>query len=101
MANQGQDTHLKVSEGSMEEQLSLEFLRVVENAAIAAARTMGFGDRHKADEVAVEGMRKTMDSVEMGGAIVIGEGERDETPGLYIGEKEGGGQHAPQTMVSP
>src|SRR6266446_6426497 len=60
MANQGQDTHLKVSEGSMEEQLSLEFLRVVENGAIAAARTMGFGDRHKADEVAVEAMRKTM-----------------------------------------
>jgi hypothetical protein len=49
----------------MEEQLSLEFLRVVENAAIAAARTMGFGDRHKADEVAVEAMRKTMDQVEM------------------------------------
>jgi fructose-1,6-bisphosphatase/sedoheptulose 1,7-bisphosphatase-like protein len=45
----------------MEEQLSLEFLRVVENAAIAAARTMGFGDRHHADEVAVEAMRKTME----------------------------------------
>jgi fructose-1,6-bisphosphatase II len=73
----------------MEEQLSLEFLRVVENAAIAAARTMGFGDRHKADEVAVEAMRKTMDQVEMDGTIVIGEGERDEAPMLYIGEKVG------------
>ena len=62
----------------MEEQLSLEFLRVVENGAIAAARTMGFGDRHKADEVAVEAMRKTMDAVQMDGTIVIGEGERDE-----------------------
>ena len=69
----------------MEEQLSLEFLRVVENAAIAAARTMGFGDGHKADEAAVEAMRKTMDQVEMDGTIVIGEGERDQAPMLYIG----------------
>jgi len=74
---------------SMEEQLSLEFLRVVENGAMAAARTMGFGDRHKADEVAVEAMRKTMDAVQMDGTIVIGEGERDEAPMLYIGEKVG------------
>src|SRR5881398_4210691 len=73
----------------MEEQLSLDFLRVVENAAIAAARTMGFGDRHKADEVAVEAMRKTMDAVPIDGTIVIGEGERDEAPMLYIGEKVG------------
>jgi len=77
----------------MEERLSLEFLRVVENAAIAAARTMGFGDRHKADEVSVEAMRKTMDQVEMDGTIVIGEGERDEAPMLYIGEKVGAAQH--------
>src|SRR6202043_559502 len=76
----------------MEEQLSLDFLRVVENAAIAAARTMGFGDRHHADEMAVEAMRKTMDSVEIDGTIVIGEGERDEAPMLYIGEKVGLGQ---------
>jgi fructose-1,6-bisphosphatase II len=79
----------------MESQLSLEFLRVVENAAIAAARTMGFGDRHKADEVAVEAMRKTMDSLQMDGVIVIGEGERDEAPMLYIGEKVGLATHAP------
>src|SRR5439155_190279 len=71
----------------MEEQLSLDFLRVVENAAIAAARTMGFGDRHHADEMAVEAMRKTMDSVEIDGTIVIGEGDRDEAPMLYIHEK--------------
>src|SRR5579864_1918500 len=76
----------------MEEQLSLDFLRVVENAAIAAARTMGFGDRHRADEVAVEAMRKTMDSVEIDGTIVIGEGERDKAPMLYIGEKVGSGK---------
>jgi fructose-1,6-bisphosphatase II len=82
----------------MEEQLSLEFLRVVENAAIAAARTMGFGDRHKADEAAVEAMRKTMDQVEMDGTIVIGEGERDEAPMLYIGEKVGLATHAPKSL---
>src|SRR5881398_522239 len=82
----------------MEEQLSLDFLRVVENAAIAAARTMGFGDRHHADEMAVEAMRKTMDSVEIDGTIVIGEGERDEAPMLYIGEKVGLGTHAPKAL---
>src|SRR5271155_5780845 len=82
----------------MEEQLSLEFLRVVENGAIAAARTMGFGDRHKADEVAVEAMRKTMDAVQMDGTIVIGEGERDEAPMLYIGEKVGLVTHAPKAL---
>jgi fructose-1,6-bisphosphatase class II len=82
----------------MEEQLSLEFLRVVENAAIAAARTMGFGDRHKADEAAVEAMRKTMDQVEMDGTIVIGEGERDQAPMLYIGEKVGLATHAPKSL---
>ncbi|MGB7438547.1 MAG: class II fructose-bisphosphatase [Candidatus Acidiferrum sp.] len=82
----------------MEERLSLEFLRVVENAAIASARIMGFGDRNKADEVAVEAMRKTMDQVEMDGTIVIGEGERDEAPMLYIGEKVGLATHAPKAL---
>ncbi len=77
----------------MEIQLSLEFLRVVEQAAIAAARTMGYGDRHNADHVAVEAMRKVMDSVPMDGTIVIGEGERDEAPMLYIGEKVGLAAH--------
>src|SRR5690348_6005253 len=73
----------------MEEKLSLEFLRVVEQAAIASAHTMGLGDRHKADAVAVEAMRREMDTVGMDGTIVIGEGERDEAPMLFIGEKVG------------
>jgi len=73
----------------MEKELSLEFLRVVERAAIASAHTMGLGDRHKADHVAVEAMRSEMDTVGMDGTIVIGEGERDEAPMLYIGEKVG------------
>lgn len=80
----------------METQLSLEFLRVVEQAAVAAARTMGQGDRHKADQVAVEAMRKVMDGVAMDGTIVIGEGERDEAPMLYIGEKVGAALQAPR-----
>jgi len=69
--------------------LSLEFLRVVEQAAIACAHTMGQGDRHHSDHVAVEAMRKVMDTVPIDGTIVIGEGERDEAPMLYIGEKVG------------
>src|SRR5258708_29745797 len=87
-------------ERAMEAELSLEFLRVVENAAIAAARTMGFGDRHKADEVAVEEKRKTMDSLQMDGTIVIGEGGKDEAPMLYIGGKGGLATHPPQTKFS-
>jgi fructose-1,6-bisphosphatase II len=73
----------------MHSDLSLEFLRVVEQAAIACAHTMGQGDRHKSDQVAVEAMRKVMDTVPIDGTIVIGEGERDEAPMLYIGEKVG------------
>ena len=74
--------------------LSLEFLRVVEEAAIACAHTMGQGDRHKSDHAAVEAMRRVMDSVPIDGTIVIGEGERDEAPMLYIGEKVGKGDAA-------
>src|SRR3954454_14034158 len=73
----------------MDSDLSLEFLRVVEQAAIACAHTMGQGDRHKSDQVAVEAMRQVMDTVPIDGTIVIGEGERDEAPMLYIGEKVG------------
>src|SRR5579862_8873359 len=73
----------------MDSDLSLEFLRVVEQAAIACAHTMGQGDRHKSDQAAVEAMRSVMDSVPIDGTIVIGEGERDEAPMLYIGEKVG------------
>jgi fructose-1,6-bisphosphatase class II len=75
--------------------LPLEFVRVVERAAIAAARTMGQGDRKYADQVAVEAMRKEMESVDIEGTIVIGEGERDEAPMLFIGEKVGTGGGTP------
>jgi fructose-1,6-bisphosphatase class II len=71
--------------------LSLDFIRVVEQAAIACAHTMGQGDRRRSDQVAVEAMRKEMDSLPINGTVVIGEGERDEAPMLYIGEKVGMG----------
>ena len=82
--------------------LSLGFLHVVEQAAIACAHTMGQGDRHKSDQVAVEAMRKALDTVPIDGTIVIGEGERDEAPMLYIGEKVGAahstnGHHTPKS----
>src|SRR5262252_2484431 len=74
---------------NIESDLASRFLRVVEVAAIASARTMGQGERKLSDQVATEAMRKTMDSIPMRGTIVIGEGERDEAPMLYIGEKVG------------
>ena len=65
------------------------FLHVVEQAAIACAHTMGQGDRHGSDQVAVESMRESLDGVPIDGRVVIGEGERDEAPMLYIGEPVG------------
>src|SRR6266403_3679390 len=89
---------------NMESDLALEFLRVVEKAAIASARTMGQGDRPLADQVATEAMRQTMDTVPMRGNIVIGEGERDEAPMLYIGEKVGAefpdGRQVPEVDIA-
>jgi fructose-1,6-bisphosphatase II / sedoheptulose-1,7-bisphosphatase len=81
--------------------LSLEFVRVTERAAIAAARTMGQGDRKYADQVAVEAMREEMESVDMEGTIVIGEGERDEAPMLFIGERVGHGGDPVDIAVDP
>ncbi len=73
----------------MEQNLTLEMVRVTEAAAIASARFMGRGARDEADQAATEAMRRTMDEVDMHGTIVIGEGERDEAPMLYIGEQVG------------
>src|SRR3954454_23862981 len=69
--------------------LSLEMLRVVEDAAVASARTMGMGDAKASDQAAVESMRRCLDTLAIEGTIVIGEGERDEAPMLYIGERVG------------
>ena len=75
----------------MDRNLALEFVRVTEAAAIASARLMGRGDRNAADQEAVNAMRKAMESIDVNGTVVIGEGERDEAPMLYIGEKVGSG----------
>ena len=73
----------------MEQLLALEMVRVTEAAAIASARFMGRGARDEADRAATEAMRRTMDEADIAGTIVIGEGERDEAPMLYIGEQVG------------
>ncbi len=86
---------------AMDSDLSLDFLRVVEQAAIACAHTMGQGDRHLSDQVAVEAMRHELDSVPIDGTIVIGEGERDEAPMLYIGEKVGSAHKTPNGRQLP
>ncbi len=74
---------------SVDIDLELGFIRVTEKAAIAASHTMGLGDRTGSDRVAVEAMRRELDGLEMAGLIVIGEGERDEAPMLWVGEKVG------------
>ncbi|HVR44496.1 MAG TPA: class II fructose-bisphosphatase [Thermoanaerobaculia bacterium] len=73
----------------MESSLELGFLRSTEKAAIAAARTMGYGNRKYSDQVAVEAMREELNKLRMRGRIVIGEGERDKAPMLFVGEQVG------------
>lgn len=75
----------------MNRNFALEFVRVTEAAAIASARLMGRGDENAADHVAVEAMRAALNSIDFSGTVRIGEGERDEAPMLYIGEKVGTG----------
>lgn len=76
----------------MDRNLALEFVRVTEAAAISSARLMGRGERNKADQAAVDAMRKLLNSMDIRGRVVIGEGERDEAPMLYIGEEVGSGK---------
>ena len=75
----------------MDRNLALEFVRVTEAAALSAARWVGRGNENAADHAAVEAMRKAFDSMQIDARIVIGEGERDEAPMLFIGEKVGQG----------
>src|ERR1700679_487236 len=75
----------------MHRNFAMEFVRVTEAAALESARMMGRGDEKAADNAAVEAMRKMLNSIEFDGTVVIGEGERDEAPMLYIGEKVGKG----------
>ena len=78
-----------MSKVMMDQLLEQDFIRVTEQAAIESAKTMGFGDRRHSDHVAVEAMRREMDTLAMDGRVVIGEGERDKAPMLYVGEEVG------------
>lgn len=83
--------------------LEQDFIRVTELAAIAAAQTMGLGDRTRSDHVAVEAMREELNSLEIAGRVVIGEGERDEAPMLFVGEEVGAlkkGDDGPQVDIA-
>ncbi|MEM8749761.1 MAG: class II fructose-bisphosphatase [Pseudomonadota bacterium] len=81
----------KPKAGQLDRMLTMEMARVVEAAAVAAARERGMGDEKKADQVAVDAMRTELNNLPINGRIVIGEGERDEAPMLYIGEEVGYG----------
>ena len=77
----------------------MELVRVTESAALSAARWVGRGDKNKADGAAVDAMRNVLDTVNMDGVVVIGEGEKDEAPMLYNGEQVGNGS-SPVTDVA-
>lgn len=85
----------------MDRSLALEFVRITEAAALASSKFMGRGDEKAADQAAVDAMRKAFNSVRINGTVVIGEGERDEAPMLYIGEKVGtGGSQDPHVDIA-
>jgi fructose-1,6-bisphosphatase II / sedoheptulose-1,7-bisphosphatase len=88
-----------MSETKMDRNLALEVVRVTEAAALSASLWMGRGDEKAADQAAVDAMRKALNSLSIEGTVVIGEGERDEAPMLYIGEKVGGG-HGPKIDIA-
>ena len=85
---------------AMDRKLAFEAVRVTEAAAIHAARQIGRGDERQADHAAVEAMRAALNDLPIDGTVVIGEGERDEAPMLYIGEKVGNGRRRPSTSRS-
>lgn len=85
----------------MNRELSMEFVRVTEAAAIACGRLVGKGDKNGADGLAVDAMRSAFDTVNIDGLVVIGEGEMDEAPMLYIGEKVGAGGPEVDIAVDP
>ena len=85
----------------MNRELSMEFVRVTEAAAIASARGVGRGDKNGIDQLAVDAMRKMFDTVNISGTVVIGEGEMDEAPMLYIGEHVGAGGPEVDIAVDP
>ena len=90
--NKVHQLHAQPSQQHLERILTLELARVTEAAAIAASLQAGRGDEHSADQAAVDAMRKALNTLDIDGTVVIGEGERDEAPMLYIGEKVGTGK---------
>src|SRR5436309_5935520 len=86
---------------ALDRNLALDLVRVTEAAALAASRWMGRGKKNEADGAAVEAMRRAFDTVAIEGTVVIGEGEMDEAPMLYIGEKVGAGGPAIDIAVDP
>jgi fructose-1,6-bisphosphatase II / sedoheptulose-1,7-bisphosphatase len=85
--------------GALDRNLALEVVRVTEAAALSASRLMGRGDEKAADQAAVDAMRRALNSLAIEGTVVIGEGERDEAPMLFIGEKVGSG-HGPRVDIA-
>src|SRR5215469_16065729 len=85
--------------GTKERNLGMELVRVTEAGALSAGRWMGKGDKEQVDQAAVDAMRHALDGVDMNGVVVIGEGEKDEAPMLYVGEKVGNGA-APDVDVA-
>jgi fructose-1,6-bisphosphatase II / sedoheptulose-1,7-bisphosphatase len=90
-----------IAERQTDRNLALELVRVTEAAAMAASRWMGMGRKNEADGAAVEAMRHAFDAVAISGTVVIGEGEMDEAPMLYIGEKVGAGGPEMDIAVDP
>src|SRR5690554_8224394 len=84
------NSHVAPASHVLDRVLVLEMVRVTEAAAIAASQLVGRGDEKAADAAAVEAMRKAFDELAIDGTVVIGEGERDQAPMLYIGERVGG-----------
>ena len=94
-------TTINPQEQQTDRNLALELVRVTEAAALAASRWMGLGKKNEADGAAVEAMRKAFDAIGIDGTVVIGEGEMDEAPMLYIGEKVGRGGPEMDIAVDP
>jgi fructose-1,6-bisphosphatase II len=88
-----------IQSGTIERNLAMELVRVTEAAALSAGRWMGKGNKEMVDQSAVDAMRNALDGVDMSGVVVIGEGEKDEAPMLYIGEQVGNGS-PPQVDVA-
>src|SRR3984957_7871506 len=90
---------MRIEDAYMDRNLAMEVARVTEAAALSASLLVGRGDEKQADQVAVNAMRRALNALDIEGTVVIGEGERDEAPMLYIGERVGTG-HGPKVDIA-